>query len=291
MAPPKNTLQYQQYFCAKDPGNAGQLKANEPKRVALYKAVAAVTRAYGNLANEMVAAGYTEAEATAIKDEIAHYANVRDEVKLGAGEDVDFKQYEAGMRYLLDTYIQAKPSEVVSDFDEAGLVQLIVQLGEGAISKLPERIKKDPDAVAETVTNNVRKVTVDRRAMNPKYYDKMSELLDALLEARRRGALDYKDFLAQLLELATKLGKGESDTVYPSWADNGAKRALVDFFQPDESMARQVDVIVRHSKPDSWVGNRIKERRVRNAIRGVLPQGFRRLDELFELVKARNEYH
>ena len=105
--PPKNTLQYQQYFCAAEQGNAEQLKANEPKRVELYKAVAAVVRAFGNLANEMAAAGYTDAEAAAIKDEVAHYADVRDEVKLGAGEDVDFKQYEAGMRYLLDTYIQA----------------------------------------------------------------------------------------------------------------------------------------------------------------------------------------
>ncbi len=35
---------------------------------------------------------------------------VRDEVKLGAGENVDFKQYEAGMRLLLDTYIQADAS-------------------------------------------------------------------------------------------------------------------------------------------------------------------------------------
>src|SRR5664280_3390266 len=44
--PPKNTLQYQQYFCSAEQGNAEQLKANEPKRVALYKAVAAVTRTY-----------------------------------------------------------------------------------------------------------------------------------------------------------------------------------------------------------------------------------------------------
>ena len=53
VAPPKNTLQYQQYFCAMEQGNAEQLKANEPKRVELYKAVAAVTRAFANIANEM----------------------------------------------------------------------------------------------------------------------------------------------------------------------------------------------------------------------------------------------
>jgi type I restriction enzyme R subunit len=35
VAPPKNTLQYQRYFCADEPGNSEQLKANEPKRVDL----------------------------------------------------------------------------------------------------------------------------------------------------------------------------------------------------------------------------------------------------------------
>ncbi|GIH71023.1 type I restriction endonuclease subunit R [Sphaerimonospora thailandensis] len=288
--PPKNTLQYQQYFCAREQGNAEQLKANEPKRVELYKAVAAVTRAYGNLANEMNAAGYSDAEAAAIKDEIAHYANVRDEVKLGAGEDVDFKQYEAGMRHLLDTYISAKPSEVVSDFQDAGLIQLIVQIGAGALDKLPAGIKKDPEAVAETITNNVRKLIIDERPMNPKYYDKMSNLLDAILEERRQGALNYKEYLAKLLEHAAKLGKGESDTEYPEWANNGARRALVDFFYPSTEIAVEIDTTIRHTKPDSWVGNPIKEKKVRRALARTLPADFDRLDELFELIKARHEY-
>ncbi len=164
--PPKNTLQYQRYFCAAEPGNADQIKANEPKRVQLYKAVASVTRAYANLANDMTAAGYTAEEAQAIKAEIAHYAAVRDEVKLGAGEDVDFKRFEAGMRFLLDTYIQADASQTVSNFADTGLIELIVQMGANAIDQLPEGIKRDPEAVAETITNNMRKVIVDERAMN-----------------------------------------------------------------------------------------------------------------------------
>lgn len=202
VAPPKNTLQYQQYFCAMEQGNAEQLKANEPKRVELYKSVAAVTRAFANLANEMTEAGYTEAEAEAIKKEIAHYVDVRAEVKLGAGEDVDFKRYEAGMRFLLDTYIQASASEPVSDFEDTGLIDLIVKLGAGTIDKLPEGIKRSPQAVAETITNNMRKVLIDERAMNPKYYDRMSELLDAIIEERRQQAIDYQEYLAKLLDAA-----------------------------------------------------------------------------------------
>jgi type I restriction enzyme, R subunit len=290
VAPPKNTLQYQRYFCAEEPGNAEQLKANEPKRVDLYKAVATVTRALGNLANEMSAAGYSDAEAEAIRAEVAHYAAVRDEVKLGAGEDVDFKQYEAGMRFLLDTYIQADASEVVADFKDTGLIQLIVEQGVGAIDKLPAGIKKDPKAVAETITNNMRKVIIDERAMNPKYYDKMSELLDALIEQQRQGAIDYKQYLERLIAQAEQLGKRESDTVYPTWADNGARRALIDFGLPSEDVAIKVDRAVMNTKPYDWVGNAIKEKKVKRALRKALPDGYDRLDELFDLVKARNEY-
>lgn len=290
VAPPKNTLQYQQYFCAVEQGNADQLKANEPKRVELYKAVAAVTRAYANLANDMTAAGYSVAEAEAIKQEIAHYVDVRAEVKLGAGEDVDFKQYEAGMRFLLDTYIQAGASEVVSNFEDTGLIDLIVKLGAGAIDKLPAGIKKDPEAVAETITNNMRKVIIDEHAMNPKYYDKMSELLDAIIEQRRQQAIDYQEYLAKLLDAAKQLGTKESDTKYPDWADNGARRALIDFGWPDPAIPIQVDTAILTSKPHDWVGNTMKEKVVKRAISRTLPDGFDRLDELFELVKARDEY-
>ena len=290
--PPKNTLQYQRYFCAAGQGNAEQLKENEPKRVELYKAVAALVRGYGNLANEMTVAGYSEAVAVSIKDEVAHYASVRDEVKLGAGEDVDLQQYEAGMRQLLDTYILAKPSETVADFENTGLINLIVRLGAGAIKKLPDGIQKDPEAVAETIINNIRKVIIDERPMNPKYYDRMSELLDSLLEKRRRDALDYQSYLTELLRQAEKIGKGESETLYPEWADNGARRALYDFFDPPVlELADAIDRAVLISKPDSWVGNGMKEKKVKKAIAGVLPDDFQRLDELFDLVKARNEYH
>ena len=39
-------------------------------------------------------------------------------------------------------------------------------------------------------------------------------------------------------------------------------------------MAIAVDRAVMHTKPDSWVGNPMKERKVKRAIRQVLPEGF-----------------
>lgn len=288
--PPKGTLQYQRHFCAVEPGNVEQLKANEPKRVELYKSVSAVSRAYSNIANEMDLAGYSETEAKAIREEIAHYVDVRAEVKLGAGEDVDFKQYEAGMRFLLDTYIHASATETLTDFEDAGLIELIAKLGAGAVDKLPDGVKKDPEAVAETITNNMRKVIIDERAMNPKYYDRMSELLDAIIEERRQQAIDYEEYLAKLLDAAKQLATKESDSKYPAWANNHARRALVDFFFPDETLAVEVDEAVLHSKPHGWVGNPMKERVVRNAIKVTLPADYKDLDELMELLKSHHEY-
>lgn len=290
VAPPKETLQYQHYFCAAEAGNAEQLKANEPKRVELYKSVSGLVRAYAVLANDMDAAGYSTSQAASIKKEVAHYVAVRDEVKLGANENVDFKQFEAGMRFLLDTYIQAGSSEVVAEFEDTGLVDLIVQRGAGAIDALPPGIKKNKDAVAETIVNNVRKTIVDERAMNPKYYETMSSLLDALIEQRRQEAIDYKKYLEDLIALATKVGKKESDTIYPGWAKNGAQRALIDFGWADDSIAIQLDAVIGVAKPHDWVGNKMKEKIVANAIKKVLPEGFDRFDELFDLVRARDEY-
>jgi type I restriction enzyme, R subunit len=289
VAPPKGTLEYQHYFVASVPGDAAQIKANEAKRVELYKSVSGLVRAYTALANDMDAAGYSADEAAAIKTEVAHFVAVRDEVELGAGENLDMKHFEAGMRALLDTYIQADPSEVVATF-EKGLVDLIVERGADALTTLPPNIRKSPEAAAETIINNVRKTIVDERALNPRYYDKMSELLNALIEQRHQEAVDYKAYLQQLLDLATKVGKKESDTVYPEWAKTGAQRALVDFAFPTPELAVIVDETVTHQKEHGWVGNRMKERRLARELRRVLPHDFDRFDELFELVKARDEY-
>lgn len=295
VAMPKDTLQYQHYFVSTVPGDADQIKANEPKRVELYKSVSALVRAYGTLANDMERAGYTDAEAKEIKGEVAHYVAVKNEVEVGAGENIDMKQFEAGMRALLDAYIQADPVEQVATFDK-GLVQLIVERGAGAIDALPEGIKKNPEAVAETIINNVRKTIVDERAMNPKYYDRMSLLLDAIIEQRRQDAIEYADYLARLLEHAEKVGKGESEAgvTYPDWANTSARRALVDFAWPQsiEIDIEYVHGVVQNAKEHGWAGNPMKERALARALRRVLPDGFdsQSMKELIDRLKEHDEY-
>jgi len=117
-------------------------------------------RAYANVAGELAGAGYTAPEVDAIKKDVAFYENLRNEVKLHSGDAIDLKQYEPAMRHLIDAYIRAEPSEVVSEFDDFSLIQLIVERGADAVKALPKGIQKNKEAVAETIENNVRKLII-----------------------------------------------------------------------------------------------------------------------------------
>jgi type I restriction enzyme R subunit len=225
---PRDSAAYLRYFCARESGNAEQLKANEPNRLALYKHVAALVRAYANLASELTEAGYSPAGIEALKAEVDHYENVRTEVKLASGDYIDLKMYEPAMRHLIDTYIRAEESKKVSAFDDLTLIRLIVERGAAAVDTLPEGIRKNRDAVAETIENNVRRLIIDEQPINPKYYEKMSELLDALIEQRRKEALDYQEYLNQIVELTRKVSNPESGGAYPAAMNTAGKRALFD---------------------------------------------------------------
>ncbi|MYA22462.1 MAG: type I restriction endonuclease subunit R, partial [Gemmatimonadetes bacterium] len=305
--PPHDTTAYLHYFCAAYSGNIGQLKNNEPKRVAFYKQVAAFLRAYANLANEMCEAGYSEAEAQEIKAEVDHYEKVRQEIKLASGDYIDLKMYEPAMRHLLDTYIRAEESEQLSGFDDMTLVELIVERGEKVVEELPEGIRKNREAVAETIENNVRRLIVDETGVNPKYYEKMSELLEALIRQRKQEAIDYKEYLAQIVDLTRETSRPETQASYPASINSPALRALFDNLvvlvptarepldtEPPidirEVKALALDRAVRRVKKADWRGSRIKEREIRNAIHAELGGNESLVNAIFEIVKAQSEY-
>ncbi len=277
---PKDTAAYLSYFCAKDSGNANQLKENEPKRLALYKLTAAFIRAFASLANELEESGYSKAEIELLKAEVDHFEKVRTEVKLSSGDYIDLKMYEPAMRHLIDTYIRAEESELISAFDDMSLIQLIVERGAGAVDALPKGIRDNKDAVAETIENNVRKLIIDEQPVNPKYYENMSDLLDALIEQRRNDALEYEQYLVRIVDLAKKVKNG---VTYPKALDSLGKRILYDNLEKNEVLALAVDREICLTKKNNFRGNKFKEREVLFAIRRHITDSDL-ANKIFELV-------
>ncbi len=287
---PRNATDYLRYFCGES-SDASELKENEPKRLSLYKHVAALIRAYANLANELDQAGYTPAQIEKLKAEVEHFERVRSEVKLASADYIDLKMYEPAMRHLIDQYIRAEESEKISAFDDISLIQLIVERGADAIGALPEAIKSSEGAVAETIENNVRKLIIKEQPINPKYYEKMSELLDALIEQRREGVVEYEKYLASIVELTKQVATPNAvgSNTYPASLDTAAKRALFDNLGQDETLALAVDDAVTKNRQNDWRNNHFKIRKLKLAVKAVLGDD-ERTDQVMEIVEARHEY-
>jgi len=291
--PPKNTPQYLHYFCAEDTSDRDALRENAPKRAKLYKHVGKLSRAYAELANEMTDAGYTIQQAQSIQREVTHYEDVRREVRLASGDAPDMKAYEPAMRHLLDTYIRAEDSRVVSTFGDLPLIEAIVERGlDETAESLPDGVKNDKEAMAETIENNVRTTIVDKQDANPKYYQEMSRLLDALIQQRKAEAISYENYLKRIEKLSRQVVRPEDEAGYPDAITTSAQRALYDNLGEGETLAVELDETLRTTKKDSWRGHHFKEREVRNVIREKLKAygAEERADAIFELVKSQSDY-
>ncbi len=314
VALPKDESAYLHYFVTEDSGDAEQIRANEAKRHEFYKLVGSLIRAYTDLANELPEAGYSQEEIEKLREEVRHFTAMKDTVRIAAGEYIDLKQYEPAMRQLMDTYIRAEESEKLVSFDDIPLVDLLVDKSEATLDSLKTRMNGNNDAMAETIENNVRKLIIDKTAVNPAYYEKMSKLLDDLIERRRKEMIEYKAYLKKIIELAAQVKQPEKSKKYPKGIDTPARQALFDNLlpilnaqqaqdletmtysssKPDFdifALSLKIDEAIRQSGQDGWRGNNFKTRLVRKAIEEVLPwKNELAIQRIMEIVSQQNEY-
>ena len=288
VAPPKGQLEYFHYFC----GNSEietDLKEREAQRTALYKGTVALIRAYANIAADMEEAGYNEKEITHIEKRLDFYLKLREEIRIHSGETLDLKAYEADMRHLIDNYIQAEESVVVSPFGDIPLLDLIVNSGiSDAIGTLPQGIKSNQQAVAETIENNVRQKIIRDHLIDPAFFEEMSTLLTAIIQERKNQALSYSDYLTKIAELAKKVNEGKKDNV-PEILTTQSQRALYNNLSNDVSLAMACDEAVRYSKQDNFRGDLVKERNIKKALYNVLNDEVE-VERIFQIIVNQKEY-
>ncbi len=292
--PPKGTVEYIHYFCGDTSKNPDLLKETEQRRITLYKQTIALIRAYANIADEMKEAGYSDTEIEKIKADIKHFETVRKEVQLASGDYIDLKQYEPAMRHLIDSYIGAEESRMLANFDDMSLVELLVEKGKDALHAIPDNIRKNRKAIAETIENNLRRVIIEESPTNPAYYEKMSILLDELIKRRKEETIEYENYLNEIIALSGKVKKPNTTTDYPATINTAAKRALFDNLERNEKLANELDQKIISTKKDGWKENVQKSKAVKNAIAEVLKahgiEDESKVNRIFELVKNQKDY-
>lgn len=286
---PKSELEYIHYFC----GNteiASDLEERQPQRVAYYKATVALVRAYANLADEMDAAGYSQVETNRIKKQMDDYLAIREIIRKTSGETLDLKPFEADMRHLIDTYIQADEPRKISPFDDLPLLELIVKTGiADAIDKQLGALKGNKNAVAETIENNVRSKIIKQHLSDPEFFEKMSALLDEIIKTRKAKALKYEEYLKEIAELVKKVVAGKADDT-PVRLDTPGKRALYNNLNNDEELALKIDDTVKQVRPDGWPGVQSREQVIKAALYGIL-QNVDEVERTFNIIaEHKGEY-
>jgi len=209
-------------------------------------------------------------------------------VRIHSGDAVDMKQFEPAIRHLIDTYIKADGSEVISHLDDISLIDLVASKGASVEADLPTSLTAKRENVAEAIENNVRKLIIDETPANLKFYERMSELLTDLIKKRKDDALTYAEYLEKIAELvrAVKAGHG-SDC--PATINTPGRKALYDNLGRDEARAQSVDQAIRKTAQTGWRGNKMKERMIRRKLSEIL-EDEDAIEQLTAIIRAHDEY-
>jgi type I restriction enzyme R subunit len=285
---PRSELEYIHYFC----GNTempDELAERESRRAALYQATVALIRAYAAISDELEGAGYSATDVQKIDEEVKESIKLREVIRKASGETIDLKPYEADMRHLIDTYIKADEARPISEFDDVPLLDLIIKSGiADAINSLPPGVRKNKDAVAETINNNVRSTIIKEHLNDPAYYDKMSALLAEIIDDLKAKRLSYEEYLEQIRKLAEKVKQGHEDSL-PSSLDTPGRRALYNNLGQNEELALEIDRAVKYAAPDAWRGMPAREREVKYAVYQVVKDE-EQVEQIFPIIRQHKEY-
>ena len=285
---PKEELDYLHHFCGEHGIDIDNDEAYARMRERLYRLTDSLIRAYAEVKPMMGEIGYTPAQRKKYDKSVNFYVALKATIGRSSGDFIDLKAYEPGMRYLIDNYIAAEDARIISAFDDFTLLDFILAQRdkmEGNDSK-----PKEQESAAEAIENNIRKKVVERIVLNPKYYEKMSAVLEQLILERKQGVIAYSQLLEKYIELARNVTKPEENESYPEKVrHSAAMRALYDNTGCDADLAEALHTAVMRSKMDRFRNDPVKERRIKRELLKLL-KSKDEVERVFKIIVEQEEY-
>ncbi|HBN04383.1 MAG TPA: restriction endonuclease subunit R, partial [Bacteroidales bacterium] len=209
-----------------------------------------------------------------------------------SGDKLDLKLYDPAMRKLLDDYVRAEDSQLLIDMEDISFLDIIYKEGEEGLNKLPKSIKTSEKAVAEILVANMRQIVNSERPTNPIYFDKLSTLINELLEELKNGKIEYKYLIKKLIEHIRDAKNTVNPDLPPSINTNGL-RALYMNLNNNEELALKVHNAVKENAETDFRDSRIplRMRRVRFAVSDALGEySDKYLEDIMKIIYAQKEY-
>lgn len=304
---PRDDAAHIQFFC-EPPTAEDEADADSRKRNTFYGLVSALTRSFSDCADRLVEDfDYTSQDVEQIRADVHNFNQLKDAVMLAAQDWIDLRSYQEDMRFILDTYVTAQDSTLVSKLDDTPLVELLLNNASTTpVDQILSTVTRDDNAKAEIIDANLTSEIIRKMPMNQTYYGKMSELLKKIIGERRLGALSYAEYLRQVTELARRIHNPEETENYPKQIrDTQAGRAMYDFIGEQDAL-READLGdlafdlhygITESLETGWLANRQKQQRIKRAIAVTLreygcpaDQIDNLVDQVYEMATRQEEY-
>ena len=303
---PRDLLAFKHFFC----GESGTVDPNNDEMYAklrskMYKLVSSLVRAYADIKPAFDDIGYSKAKQADYNRIVKDYIDLKDEIGLSSGDFIDLKQYDSAMRHLIDNYISANDSEKLGEMENFTLLAYIKKKqdedSKNGTSGTNKKFSPAQQNAAETIENNIRRKIIEKTPVNPKYYQKMSELFQTLIDERKAEVASYKEMLAKYADLVTQVETPAESASYPtSIRTSAALCALYDnFTQNNEEYALALHQAILDNKQDHFRGDLIKERQIKGGIYRVVCEfepdlskegQMTKVEDIYKVVQEQVEY-
>ncbi len=312
---PREVEQYLHYFCG-DATDPDALDDTEQLRISFYKAVVSFLRAYAAMATDLSEAGYSDSEIEKLQSETTFFTDIRNAIKRHSGEELDIKPYEADMRHLINTYIQADQANPLGNLPDLTLTDLIIKTGinDAIAQRLNQKGNLSKDSVAEGIINNLRKTIIREQLADPRFYTEMSTLLNDLIRQKQEETVSYEEFLNQAEALVRRMGQGQSGAGIPSVLHGKPEATAIyrnlpdSLFEPEPptgsileepkmifgdprlSLTMKIDRAIREKAPANWKGDDTREGVVSNVLFPLLKRDREVTQAIFDIIKNQPGY-
>lgn len=256
----------------KDMEQYEQFLGDEAKRHDFYSRL----RAYGrclhiSMSSEKLYDLFTEEQIEQFKKDWKAFTELKRSVQLRYQETVDIKEFEPKIQKLLDDHVTAKPAEVIIEAvninDPEALNRVVEEEGTTAASK------------ADRIASATKRTITEKMDEDPAFYKKFKDLLEETLREYREKRISEKDYLSNVVDLASRVARKDHGRKVPDIIKNDEdSQAVFGVVEPvlksvgdiPEETAAEIsksiiEIIKKRHIVDVWT-NELAQNKMRNAI-------------------------
>jgi type I restriction enzyme R subunit len=150
---------------------------------------------------------FDEPRIDGMKQDWKRFTELKRSVQLRFQETVDLKEFEPKIQKLLDDHVVAMPAETI--------ISLVNINDADALKAVVDEAGVSDSSKADRIASATRRVITEKMEEDPTFYKQFSELLEETIRDYRQKRLSERDYLQNVIDLASKVARKERGQVMP----------------------------------------------------------------------------